>query len=496
MLSWKTHIDSLPKESSMAERRAYNKTVQDLALNRVPLKETILLAAHDAHDGGDLAGGGFISRMFSTDLIDYHRQFEEAKLEFYQSLPDRADGAKMEKVIDLCTEILKNPDYKTITKNPTEVKKIVVATAKSNESSLYGRLRSVFRVAKGVLTVTAVAAIVYFVYLWATGQGLPEFLSQYGPMLNQYAEHASQVVAGLKGSATAYWDAAKGYMGDLAGNLSSAARDYAGSAAGYVGDLASTATGAARDYAGSAAGYVGDLASTATGAANYAGAALGSAGDLARNATGAALDYAGNATGAALDYAGNLAGNLTNGVNITAFGEGLKNMLNSTGLYYPNATLAGGAVSAYERMILSVSGAKLMEHQVMAFRKFVHCVAMLKATGGADRLRKAVALYNNPEKYARLSNIHKKAKAGPSRKIVRRASKSPVRRASKSPVRRTARRTSKPKKSLSKLTKSEGLREIKRRMTPKRRTSKSKKSLSKMTKSERLREIKRRMGRK
>ena len=181
MLSWKTKIRSMPANAAktLEERRAFNDTAVALANNRVGLADTIRLAAHDAF-GEELSGGFIVPRMFSSDLIVLYKRLDAAKLDFFRELPEKKQRgknkeydmltSKMEGMVKLCDEILENKDLQSILEHPKEVQRIALATAGSSEVSLYGRLRSVLRLTKGALSIGAVAAIVYFVYLWASGK--------------------------------------------------------------------------------------------------------------------------------------------------------------------------------------------------------------------------------------------------------------------------------------------------------------------------------------
>ena len=255
MLSWKRKIQNMPANTvkTLEERRAFNDTAVALANNRVNLNDTIRLAAHDAF-GDKLTGGFIIPRMSSSDLIDLYKRLDAAKLDFFRELPRKEQRgktkeydilkSKLDDMVKLCDEILKNKDLQSILQHPKEVERIARATAGSSEVSLYGRLRSVLRLAKGALSVGAVATIVYFVYLWASGSDLPWFLVKYSGILKPFLGKAREVVSGFTEKAAAKaWDAWD--------NAWDATSSYAGKASSYAGK-AWESTSAFRDAAKSA----------------------------------------------------------------------------------------------------------------------------------------------------------------------------------------------------------------------------------------------------
>ena len=263
MLSWKSKIQNMPNTGeAMEERRAFNDTVVALANNRVNLSDTIRLATHDAFDAELLAGGFIIPRMFSTDLIDVYKRLEAAKLEFFRELPEKEQTgkteeyytlkSKLEKIVKLCDKILENKDLQSILRNPKEVQRIARATAGSSEVSLYGRLRFVLRLTKGALSIGAVAAIVYFVYVWASTGSLPFFLSRYSVVLKPLLGKAREVVSGLtEKAASRAWDAAQAastYADKAWNTTSSYANDAWDATANYTNN-AWNATSAFREAA-------------------------------------------------------------------------------------------------------------------------------------------------------------------------------------------------------------------------------------------------------
>ena len=228
MLSWERKIRSMPDGgNTMEERRAFNETAVALANNRVGLDDTIRLAAHDAF-GEELSGGFIVPRMFSSDLIVLYKRLDAAKLDFFRQLPEKEKRGKnkeyetlkgmLEGMVKLCDEILANKDLQSILQHPKEVQRIARATAGSFEVSLYARLRSVLRLTKGALSVGAVSAIVYFVYLWASGSELPWFLIKYSGVLKPLLGKARQVVSGFTEQAARKawdaWDATSSYAND------------------------------------------------------------------------------------------------------------------------------------------------------------------------------------------------------------------------------------------------------------------------------------------
>ena len=143
----------------------------------------------------------------------------------------------METIVKLCDKILENKDLQSILRNPKEVQRIARATAGSSEVSLYGRLRFVLRLTKGALSIGAVAAIVYFVYVWASTGSLPFFLSRYSVVLKPLLGKAREVVSGLtEKAASRAWDAAQ------------AASTYADKAWNTTSSYANDAWDASADY--------------------------------------------------------------------------------------------------------------------------------------------------------------------------------------------------------------------------------------------------------
>ena len=259
MLSWKTKIRSMPANAAktLEERRAFNDTAVALANNRVGLADTIRLAAHDAFGEEELSGGFIIPRMFSSDLISLYKRLDAAKLDFFRELPQKKQRgknkeydmltSKMEGMVKLCDEILENKDLQSILEHPKEVQRIALATAGSSEVSLYGRLRSVLRLTKGALSIGAVSVIVYFVYLWASGNGLPWFLVKYSGILKPFLGKAREVVSGFteKAAARAWgaWDSTSAY----ANNAWDATSSYASGALGATAAFRDAAKTAASD---------------------------------------------------------------------------------------------------------------------------------------------------------------------------------------------------------------------------------------------------------
>ena len=361
MLSWKNKIQNMPNTGeAMEERRAFNDTVVALANNRVNLSDTVRLATHDAFDAELSAGGFIIPRMFSTDLIDVYKRLEAVKLDFFRELPEKEQTgkteeyytlkSKLETIVKLCDKILENKDLQSILRNPKEVQRIARATAGSSEVSLYGRLRFVLRLTKGALSIGAVAAIVYFVYVWASTGSLPFFLSRYSVVLKPLLGKAREVVSGLtEKAASRAWDAAQ------------AASTYADKAWNTTSSYANDAWDASADYT------------------NHAWDATANYTNNAWNATSAFREAAKNATSEA--YA-----NIKN--------TSLSDLAQSGYNYFLNI-LSGGDQDKkhllFENILFDLHETKLHDHQITAGIVLRNIVKKLPSRAG--RIYQAIKLY-------------------------------------------------------------------------------------------------------
>ena len=208
MLSWKNKIQNMQTGEAMEERRAFNDTVVALANNRVNLSDTVRLATHDAFDAELSAGGFIIPRMFSTDLIDVYKRPGAVKLDFSENSGKEQTGktegtiskVKLETIVKLCDKILENKDLQSI----CATKRSTHCPCDGGSSSVPTDACAVLRLTKGALSIGAAAAIVYFVYVWAS-TGSPFFLSRYSVVLKPLLGKASRLWAWR--TASRAWDA-------------------------------------------------------------------------------------------------------------------------------------------------------------------------------------------------------------------------------------------------------------------------------------------------
>ena len=354
-------IQNMPNTGeAMEERRAFNDTVVALANNRVNLSDTVRLATHDAFDAELSAGGFIIPRMFSTDLIDVYKRLEAVKLDFSENSRKKNRLGKPKRVLyskvqigDHRQTLRQDPGEQRLAVHPAQPERgqrIARATAGSSEVSLYGRLRFVLRLTKGALSIGAVAAIVYFVYVWASTGSLPFFLSRYSVVLKPLLGKAREVVSGLtEKAASRAWDAAQ------------AASTYADKAWNTTSSYANDAWDASADYT------------------NHAWDATANYTNNAWNATSAFREAAKNATSEA--YA-----NIKN--------TSLSDLAQSGYNYFLNI-LSGGDQDKkhllFENILFDLHETKLHDHQITAGIVLRNIVKKLPSRAG--RIYQAIKLY-------------------------------------------------------------------------------------------------------